>query len=238
MTYNKNDPKNMICKLLLNNLYGKFGMSPHLNYYKLVDYTLIDKLPEDILVLSNNLGLSSYNLDRNQDVSNSKGYHLNISLPIAMAVTAYARMHMYQFKQSLGDFLLYSDTDSIFTSLPLPQDLVGKKLGQMKLEYSGSRAIFIAPKVYCVQLNDGSLVKKVKGLKEDLVNTLNYSDFENLLKVDSSKDLIQDKLFKLFENSTIHLKSVMYNLKTTENKRAIVYAGSRAIYTKPFVLNE
>ncbi len=38
---------------------------------------------------------------------------------------------MYQFKQSLGDFLLYSDTYSIFTAES------GEATGQMKLEYSG-----------------------------------------------------------------------------------------------------
>ena len=72
-----------------------------------------------------------------------------------MAVTAYARMHMYQFKQSLGSFLLYSDTDSIFTSFPLMENQVGKDLGKMKLVYKGNRGIFLAPKVYCVQLEDG-----------------------------------------------------------------------------------
>lgn len=133
ISYSKEDSRNFICKLLLNNLYGRFGMSPHLTSYKLLDYTQLDKLPKDILVLNKNLGLSSYEFSWNKDVSKTGGSYLNISLPIAMAVTAYARMHMYQFKQSLGSFLLYSDTDSIFTSIPLQENQIGKDLGKMKI---------------------------------------------------------------------------------------------------------
>lgn len=47
--------------------------------------------------------------------------HLNISLPISMAVTAYGRMKLYEFKQIVGpESLLYSDTDSVFTTKQLP----------------------------------------------------------------------------------------------------------------------
>ena len=42
-SFSKNDPKNVLCKLILNGLYGRFGMSPQLQQYKLVDYTQIEK---------------------------------------------------------------------------------------------------------------------------------------------------------------------------------------------------
>ncbi|KDQ05583.1 hypothetical protein BOTBODRAFT_81997, partial [Botryobasidium botryosum FD-172 SS1] len=79
------------------------------------------------------------------------GTYLNISLPISAAVTAYARMNIYQYKDSVvkqGGTLYYSDTDSIFTSMPLPESMVSAELGKMKLEYVASRAVFLAPKVY------------------------------------------------------------------------------------------
>ena len=84
-----------------------------------------------------------------------KPNHLNISLPIAMAVTAYARIQIYQFKEYIlnkGGILYYTDTDSIFTNVHLPEDMVNSELGAMKLEYIACNAIFLAPKVYGVEL--------------------------------------------------------------------------------------
>ena len=37
LTYPKSDPRNTICKLLLNSLYGKFGMSPTITEYEVLD---------------------------------------------------------------------------------------------------------------------------------------------------------------------------------------------------------
>ena len=179
----KGESRNLICKLLLNSLYGRFGMSPYLEAYKFDDYTLRNEPAKDILILFEDIGLVSYMFSRNTDVSKSKGYYLNISLPIAMAVTAYARMHMYQYKQLLGDNLLYSDTDSIFSCVPLPEFYVGNKLGQMKLEYIGIRAAFPAPKVYAVELEDGSVIKKVRGAKENILEQLNMSHVEYLINI-------------------------------------------------------
>ena len=34
-TFKKDDPKNFICKLLLNSFYGKFGMNPELTEWEL-----------------------------------------------------------------------------------------------------------------------------------------------------------------------------------------------------------
>lgn len=43
-SFKKEDPKNLICKLLLNSLYGKFGMNPHLH-----DWTLYDKTLDNVI---------------------------------------------------------------------------------------------------------------------------------------------------------------------------------------------
>lgn len=40
-----------------------------------------------------------------------------------------------------------SDTDSVILPYPLSKDLVGKELGQLKLEYNIKKAIFIRKKV-------------------------------------------------------------------------------------------
>jgi len=54
---------------------------------------------------------------------------LNISNSIASAVTAYSRIEINKLKLQFVDHLLYSDTDSIFTDIPLPENLINNKLG-------------------------------------------------------------------------------------------------------------
>ena len=75
------------------------------------------------------------------------------NVAIASAVTAYARMHMIQFKNNENCF--YTDTDSIGTTQKLPPELIGSELGQLKLEATISKAVFLAPKVYGYETQDG-----------------------------------------------------------------------------------
>lgn len=141
-SYAKSDPRNLICKLLLNSLYGKFGMSPFLTEWKLINnseelFKLLATLPFDFIELGDKM-LVAKELVRNTEVvpplneeqaiekiamrlatsakkavnSISKNKklqqerdnlmkrknYLQISLPIAAAVTAYARMNIYQYK--------------------------------------------------------------------------------------------------------------------------------------------
>jgi len=60
----------------------------------------------------------------------------NVNIAIASAVTAYARIHMSQFKNN-NSFpnLYYSDTDSVYFDSPLPDSFIDSTiLGKMKLE--------------------------------------------------------------------------------------------------------
>lgn len=64
--------------------------------------------------------------------------------------------------------LYYTDTDSIVINHPLPDEMVGPELGQFKLEYEITDAIFLAPKVYGFVATDGTIVKKPKGLQRNM----------------------------------------------------------------------
>src|SRR6266478_2198430 len=95
----------------------------------------------------------------------------NVSIGIAAAITAYARIHMSQFKNNPDFNLYYSDTDSIYIDKPLPEEMRSNTiLGKMKLEYILKNAIFLAPKVYYLETEDG----KIK-IREDLY-TLKVTD--------------------------------------------------------------
>jgi hypothetical protein len=116
----------------------------------------------------------------------------NVSISIASAITAYARIHMSQFKNNPDFKLYYSDTDSAYIDKPLPEDMVSSTiLGKMKLENVLTNAIFLAPKVYCLQTDDGKVIHKVKGLSHDI--QLNMKDFNDLLYKESFLQKFQDK---------------------------------------------
>jgi hypothetical protein len=171
--------------------------------------------------------------------------HLNISLPIAMAVTSYARIRLYEFKEIVGaDNLLYSDTDSVFTSKPLPDNFIGKELGQMKLEYIAERAIYIAPKVYAIYnilVSDnkaliGTDIIKIKGAKKG--HGLIFMDFYDLLVRNIKKIIHQLKFIKKVSMDTIYTYKALINLKLTEGKRAIIWQDDVFVATKPYIVNE
>lgn len=117
-----------------------------------------------------------------------KSYNLPIksNVAIASAITAYARIHMHQY---INNNTLYCDTDSIITSQPLPNHLIGKELGQMKNELEGmavngqiTRGIFLGLKNYGYQFIDketgATITKSVwAGIKRD---SLSWQDLENL----------------------------------------------------------
>jgi DNA polymerase elongation subunit (family B) len=116
----------------------------------------------------------------------------NVSVAIASAITAYARIHMSQFKNNPDFKLYYSDTDSAYIDKPLPEDLVNSKvLGKMKLENVLTKAIFLAPKMYCLQTVDGKVIYKVKGLSHDV--NLTMDNFEQLLYKDTFIKKLQIK---------------------------------------------
>jgi len=116
----------------------------------------------------------------------------NVNIAIASAITAYARIHMSQFKNRDDFILYYSDTDSIYIDRPLPDYLVVYKLlGSMKLENVLTKAIFLAPKVYYLETTDGNVIYKVKGLSHNV--PLNFNDFNNLLIKQSLLQKMQTK---------------------------------------------
>jgi spore cortex formation protein SpoVR/YcgB (stage V sporulation) len=116
------------------------------------------------------------------------------SIAIAAAVTAYARIHMSQFKNN-PDFKLFcffSNTDSVYFYKPKPKHLVNSKnLGKMKMENIIDKGIFLAPKMYYLENKDGKVIYKVKGLSHDIELTRN--DFENLLFKQSTLQRLKTK---------------------------------------------
>jgi hypothetical protein len=104
-------------------------------------------------------------------------YHgQDINIAIASAITAGARVHMSYFKNNPNINLYYSDTDSAVIDKPLPDYMIGTKLGQVKLEHNINRAVFLAPKVYGLVDKDGNEIIKIKGVIILKIYKLAYLD--------------------------------------------------------------
>jgi DNA polymerase elongation subunit (family B) len=118
-----------ISKLFLNSLYGRFGMSPILENTTITESKIAsDSLRPDI--------------DINRQYAIGDDTRLNISVAIAAAITAYSRMIINNFKNLPDNEVYYSDTDSVVLSKPLPDSMINKDLGGMKLEYKVKRGVF------------------------------------------------------------------------------------------------
>jgi DNA polymerase elongation subunit (family B) len=195
LKFDKSNTLNYIVKLLLNSLYGRFGMDDSFpditifNNLKSLNKFLKEHSEDDILDIIE-LGdkfLVQYRLiekDRQTMLYGNLETH-NVNIAIASAITAYARIHMSQFKNNPNFNLYYSDTDSIYIDKPLPDYFISDTiLGKMKLENILTKAIFLAPKVYYLETENGKIIYKVKGLSHDIELTKN--DFEQLLYKQSS----------------------------------------------------
>lgn len=233
---------NYTAKILMNSLYGRFGMEDSLPETVVLDKDLLtDFLDKNTNIIEmielGNKYLIQYNSDDNIELENNHESH-NINIAIASAITSYSRIHMSQFKNNSNYKLFYSDTDSIYINKVLSKNLVNHKLlGSLKLEVIADKAIFLAPKVYSLLTND-QIISKVKGLSKEGVKKITFNDFENLLYKNSNLEIQQVKWYKSLENSTINVKNQIYTLKVTSNKRELIYnSENKLINTKPYKMN-
>jgi hypothetical protein len=178
---------NFIAKILLNSLYGRFGMNDnfdsidviHKDYYPDFENKFIDQITDKI-DLDDHVIVFYKSSD---GLFDDKDEH-NKSVSIAAAITAYSRIHMSQFKNNPKINLYYTDTDSIYTDSKLDESLISNnKLGLLKLENICNKAIFLAPKLYCLLTESEQFIHKVKGLSHD--TEIDIKDFENLLFKDT-----------------------------------------------------
>lgn len=144
----------------------------------------------------------------------------DVSLGVSAMINSYSRIYMNKIKLKIlkhGGKIYYSDTDSLVVDFPLEEldpKLVGSGLGQFKLEYKDiTEALFITNKTYYLQLKNGQVIVKAKGIKNKSLTPeaiksmyLNNKDI-TAIKTESVKNLskgsvvIRDKEIILRHNS-------------------------------------
>jgi DNA polymerase type B, organellar and viral len=239
-----------VAKLIMNSLFGRIGMKPIKNKVKIVNKEESDQIHlyhdvVDNISLNNNLEYIKYNieinslfyelngLDKYEELINKLDINKNefeTSLPIAIAITAYARMYMNQFIQKYNCY--NTDTDSLFIDVPLSEELVGDKLGQFKLEMVASEAYFISPKLYYLENeNENKIVIKARTLGGE---SLSKQDF-----IEMSYGLILKKTRPTFISSikdlSVSLNNITIELNPIITKRYPIYSllDGQLINTRP-----
>ena len=166
-----------VSKLLLNSLYGKFGMKEEVEEYRYLD----------------NLGKRNATeakrrtriLGRDVLVFSKKLFTDYIQPHIASFVTSYARLVLLDKIRELeqrGYDVYYYDTDSINTNCK-PKDfsnLDNKKLGSWKFEGTRKNCYFLAPKNYGYLNEDDKEKVKSKGIYD---GSFDYQEIKKIIEL-------------------------------------------------------
>jgi len=112
LNYPKTEPMNFIAKILMNSLYGRFGMDDQFNDIIVIEKNDLNKFENkyinnitDILELDNKLLVKIKRDNLNNMLDNGSITH-NINIVIASAITSYSRIHMSKFKNN-NDYKLF-----------------------------------------------------------------------------------------------------------------------------------
>lgn len=180
-----NGAKRQIAKLMLNSLYGKFGLGSSVR----------GKYP----ILENDVVHYKCYDRRDRDT---------IYCPVASFITSYARRDIVENSQAIRDYTmkkygkdyyLYSDTDSIHC-LKLPEEelrqfmrLDDYELGAYKVESTFERAKFIRQKCYIEIGYDGKVNSTIAGMPKRLGKYVNLDNFESGFSIKADDDNFEDK---------------------------------------------
>ena len=201
-----NAPIRQISKLLLNSLYGRFGISgeskqkaPYLDSDGVVRFTIIEQEPRKTCYI-----------------------------PIACFVTAYGRAKIIRAFQAVRDYTLkkygedrafYGDTDSLHGNLS-PEDLEelkdviqidDYKLGFFAQEASYSKARYIRQKCY-IELVDGKTEVTVAGLPKYLAPLINFENFKKGFTTAGMTKEDMDNLARANGTSEEEIKKIHHKL--------------------------
>jgi DNA polymerase elongation subunit (family B) len=153
-----------------------------------------------------------------------------IQVQICSYITAYARMHLYKAFEKiweLGGLVYYFDTDSIYTDVELPPDMIDSAtFGKLKEEGKNISGLFVQEKGYFVEHADGSTESKFKGIKKDVLKEFDREYYETIFQHQRDQDLEYLELIRE-EDEEENLNKFMTAVKrgTSFNKMNLVIKG-------------
>jgi len=200
-------------KILMNSLYGKFGIHPGKNttgFFQIIDNSdEIINIPENLTLVQKDDGFAYVTIPL-------KTIPLYCNPILSIYTTAYARTHLYDSILKVKD-ITYCDTDSLVTSKELP---TGTGLGEWKLEFTVKEGTYIFPKFYrqigINQKGKEEILIRVKGVPlknaKKFFNT-HYTKYRKILKTKEA----YNRMMKVNTKVWMHKE-----LKNTFHKRTLI----------------
>ena len=175
-----------VYKILMNSLYGRFGINPKSTITEVCDsarYKHLIRYSE--LIFGDMLSENNYIVAYHSNTGTGSDYWnppKNSAVQLAAAITASARIYMYPYISREDCY--YTDTDSVVLGQPLPEEVISSSvLGKFKLEDRIMKGYFLAPKSYYYIAIDGTNVLKYKGPAKNQV----YPEWFELQYADPSR---------------------------------------------------
>lgn len=167
-----NDALAFVFKILMNSLYGRFGINPKSTVTDVCDENrLKDLIRNNEFISCDMLSENNYIVSYHSNTETDSDYWnppKNSAVQLAAAITASARIYMFPYISREDSY--YTDTDSVVLGQPLPEEVLSSSvLGKFKLEDRIMKGYFLAPKSYYYIPIDGKGVLKYKGPAKNLV---------------------------------------------------------------------
>ncbi len=191
--FNENPGLRKITKLMLNNMWGRFGMNENMSTCQCVsDFEELEKLMEDVTREVQGVGVINEKIVQVISKYADADYlpcSRDTNIFIAVATTAWARIRLYQEIEKVGERVLYCNTDSVIyeaSENPKENLKLGSFLGEMTSELDDDDYIieFVSggPKNYGYVMKKGKTVVKVKGFTLNCTNAEAFS-FQRIKEV-------------------------------------------------------
>lgn len=223
----KNKIDNHLYKLLMNSLYGRFGLSKDLSK-TIIRNKEKDWLNEIIYTSNNiyegkltNLSINDYNIKKIKENIETLDYNesekieilkeieeveqglskMICSIQISASISAYSRMYLINTMKreiELGNEIYYYDTDSIHCKRKMEETMIDEKeLGKYKLEGEIEESIYLSPKVYVIKLKSGKEIIRFKGLPEKERKGLDFKRYKRIYEKKEKVEIKYEKEIKI-----------------------------------------
>ena len=206
-----------LAKLLLNSLWGRWGMKCDMPNNEFIGHSNIDKWYElqklhkkgDVLIknredLKDGSGFFISYIDNREEKSSRN----KTNIAVCSMITSNARLRLYEVLEKLDNRVIYCDTDSVvyIHDEKLDNPLCGDFLGEWENELDEGKDgvinefLGLLPKTYSYKTTKNKLDIKSKGI------TLSYENLKNI-NFDTYKNLVEDNNIKLTANNLVFKKA-------------------------------